>query len=304
VVDNCSSDNSVNVIRRFLPRVKLIENRRNLGYTRGLNAAFLQTHKGSEFLAFVTNDVVLSSDWLRRMVEVIDADVSIGAVGSKVLEVRRHATITELRIIYPLGTLYIPWNKEIGILDIDCPSGQAFVVRKQVFHLVGGFDPNYFAYYDEVDLGWRIRLQGYNIVCNPHAMIVHEGAHSFGRLPEFLPTLLSERNRMMACVKNLESTSLAAFIFAEVFNLVYKAFRGILSRQWRPIDKGYALAFVGFVRILRRALGRRALVQGSRKRTDRQIFSASLPRIIVPLSRKELMFRSVLEIISRVFPAR
>jgi GT2 family glycosyltransferase len=304
VVDNCSSDNSVKIIQSLIPRVRLIENRRNLGYTGALNAAVLQTSKYSELLAIVTDDVVLSTDWLQRMVEVVDSDVFVGAVSSRVYELSRQATMTELRIIYPSGTLYVPWNKDVGIQEVSSPSGPAFVVRKHVFRSVGGFDPDYFAYYDEVDLGWRIRLLGYKVVYNPHANVIHEGSHSFGKLPVFLPTLLSERNRMLACMKNLGPTSIAAFILAEAFNLAYRAFRGLFSSRWRPIDRGYALAFFGFVCRARRALGRRTSVQRSRRRTDQEIFSASPPRIMEPLSRKELVFRCVLEFISRAFPAR
>lgn len=304
VVDNCSSDNSVRIVRSFEPRVRLVENSRNLGYTGGLNTAVPQTSDDSELLAIVTNDVVLSTDWLQRMVEVAGADDSVGACSSRVYEASRKATITELRIIYPLGTLHIPWNKDVRIREIDCPSGQAFVIRKRAFHSVGGFDPDYFAYYDEVDLGWRIRLLGYKVVYNPYANVIHEGSYSFGKLPAFLPTLLSERNRMLACVKNFGPASLAAFIFAEAFNLAYRAFRGVFSSRRQPIDTGYALAFFGFVCKLRRALRRRTLVQRSRRRTDREMFSASLPRIIEPLSRKELVFRCVLEFITRAVPPR
>jgi GT2 family glycosyltransferase len=304
VVDNCSSDNSVRIVRGFEPRVRLVENRRNLGYTGGLNTAVLHASDDSELLAIVTNDVVLSTDWLQHMVEVAAADDSIGACSSRVYEASRKATITELRIIYPSGTLHIPWNKDVRMREIDCPSGQAFVIRKRAFNSVGGFDPDYFAYYDEVDLGWRIRLLGYKVVYNPYANVIHEGSHSFGKFPAFLPTLLSERNRMLACVKNLGPISLGVFIFAEAFNLAFRAFRGVFSSSWRPIDRGYALAFFGFVCKLRRALRRRRLVQRSRRRTDRQMFSASLPRIMEPLSRKELVFRCVLEIISRAVPPR
>jgi len=304
VVDNCSSDSSVNIARRFLPRVRLIENRANLGYTGGLNAASLQTSDDSELLAFVTSDVVLSEDWVRRMVDVIVADASVGAASSRVYYARRSKTITEFRIIYPSGTIYVPWNKKIGIEEIDFPSGAAFVVRKRVFRSVGGFDPDYFAYYDDVDLGWRIRLQGYKVVYNPYANIIHEGSHSFRRVPVFLRIALFERNRMMTCMKNLGPTSLAAFMFAEAFNIAFRTFRGILSNRWKSTDKGYTLGFIGFMRKMRRTWWRRASIQHSRKRTDGEIFSTSLPRVMRPLSRRELVFRSVLEIISRTSPPR
>jgi GT2 family glycosyltransferase len=304
VVDNCSSDNSAEIIQRFVPRVKLIQNRRNLGYTGALNAAVGQTSEDSELLAIVTNDVVLHPDWLQCMVEVVGGDISVGAGSSRVYEASRRASITELKIIYPSGILYIPWNKDVGMKQVDSPSGPAFVVRKSVFLSVGGFDPDYFAYYDEVDLGWRIRLLGYKIVYNPHANVIHEGSHSFRRLPLFVPTLLSERNRMLSCVKNLGPTSLAAFILAEAFNLAYRTFRGVSSSMWRPIDKGYALALFSFACKAHGALERRRPVQRSRRRTDREIFSASLPQVMETLSRKELVFRCVLELISRAFPPR
>jgi hypothetical protein len=303
VVDNRSSDGSVDTIRRFRPPVRLIENLKNLGYTGGINSASLETSNESELLAIVTNDVVLSPDWLRSMVQTFSDDNSIGMVSSRVYEKERNATITELRVIYPLGTLYVPWNKQIGRLEIDSPTGQAFAVRRQAFKSVGGFDPDYFAYYDEVDLGWRIRLQGYRIMYDPRACVIHEGSHSFRRLPSFVPQFLSERNRMLSCVKNLALASLMAFIVAETFNLVYRAFRGIVSKRWRVVDTGYTLGLIGFLRLLRRALEKRTLVQRSRTLRDREIFSASLPQIMEPLSQKELVFRCVLDVISRILPA-
>jgi GT2 family glycosyltransferase len=238
------------------------------------------------------------------MVEAFGDDDSIGAVSCRVYEARRDATITELRIIYPSGTLYIPWDREIGRQEIDCPSGQAFMVRKTVFRSVGGFDPDYFAYYDEVDLGWRIRLRGYKVIYSPDANVTHKGSHSFAKLPAFVPTFLSERNRMLACVKNLDACSLAGFLLAEMFNLAYRSFRGMLTRESRRADSGYVLAFFDFLRKMSGALASRSLVQGSRKQTDREIFSGSLPRIIEPYSRKELIFRCVLDIISHALPAR
>jgi GT2 family glycosyltransferase len=238
------------------------------------------------------------------MVEAFGDDDSVGAVSCRVHEARRDATITELRIIYPSGTLYVPWDRKIGMQEIDCPSGQAFMVRKKVFRSVGGFDPDYFAYYDEVDLGWRIRLRGYKVVYSPDANIIHKGSHSFAKLPAFVPTFLSERNRMLACVKNLGASSLAGFVLAEMFNLTYRSFRGMLSREWRPADSGYVLAFFDFLRKMSGAIASRSLIQRSRKRTDREIFSGSLPQVIEPHSQKELIFRCVLDIISRALPAR
>lgn len=307
VVDNCSSDNSVNTIQRFLPRVKLVQNRRNLGYTGGLNAGCSQVSEDCELVAIVTNDVVLSYDWLRHMVDVASSDVSVGAVSCQVYELRAQSTITELRIIYPTGTVYTPWNKKNAcVQEIDCPSGQAFVVRKRIFRSVGEFDADYFAYYDDADLGWRIRLQGYRVVLNPRATIIHRGHHAFGKFGTRIPTahILSERNRMLACIKNLAATSLPAFAIAEAFNVLYRTLRGILRVSWRPVDKAYILALVGFAWKLRGAWEKRLLVQQSRRRSDREIFSMSLPRMVLPTSRKEFMYRSLLDIVSRIFPAR
>lgn len=194
VIDNCSTDGSINMIRTEYPNVKLITNTSREGYgyshNRGIAAA-----TGSYVLIF-NEDMIVQPNAIDIMVDKIKADPTIGAMGCKLLNLDRslqHSChrFPSLRreifdILFPSTVVfrnskrrtqmyYWDHNEEA---DVDIIMGSCMLIPKKVFNEVGLFDTQFFVYSEEFDLCRRIRNRGYRIVFTPYAEIVHLGGQT------------------------------------------------------------------------------------------------------------------------------
>jgi len=313
LVDNASRDRSLELVAPYGSKINFICNSSNLGYAGGMNVGADSSPEGSEFVAFVTQDVVLSDHWIREMVDLAIGGVDIGAVSSSVYDEKKKAIISELRILYPSGQYQIPLNATPSVSDVDFPSGEAFLIRRSVFRNIGGFDDEYFAYYDDGDLGWRVRLAGLRVVFNPEAKVTHMRSSAFELAPFAYRVYLHERNRMVTCLKNLGSPSLLAFLASEIFTIFFHLGRALARKDLNQASKAYARALAYVIMNLERIRGKRRIVQSARKRSDRYLFRGGMPLTALrrpslaiaylPRYRRiELWYLAALYVVSRIFP--
>jgi len=287
-IDNGSTDGSIQYIRdRFGQNKKLrvIPLDKNYGYAKGNNLASKYADINSGYFVFLSTDVKISSAWLREMVNLIEKVNKLGlhevaAISSLVFDVLNDSLIDELYIRYPHGTFYIPRKSEPSLknpIEIDFPTGEAFLIKKEAFKYVGGFDDNYFLYYDDVDLGWRLRLLGYKILLNPSVKVLHFRSSTVkGEVKRRKILYFCERNRLITCIKNLGKLSLVALLLYEIVSLQNR-----LLKRKREITIEYLKALHNILTktTWKRIMANRRQVQLKRRISDKKIFELSTNKI-------------------------
>ncbi len=183
VVDDASTDNTQKVLGD-ISGIKIITNDSNAGFIRSSNRGSAQAQ--GEFICFLNNDTKVFSNWLESLLEIVQNDLTVGAVGSK--------------LIYPNGRLQeaggIIWKDASGcnfgrledptdpeynyVREVDYCSGASLLVRKELFKSIGGFSEEFLpAYYEDTDLCFTIRSLGYKVMYQPKSQVIHfEGISS------------------------------------------------------------------------------------------------------------------------------
>lgn len=213
LVDNGSTDDSVPFVREAYPYVRVIEAGRNLGFAAGNNlGARLAT---SDYLALINNDARAAPRWLRPMVEVLEGQPDVACAASKILD-QDGKTID---FVGPVMNLYgRSFQIDEGLpvapgfydepRELLAPCGGAMMIRRDVFWQVGGFDEDYIAYFEDLDLGWRLWLYGYKVLFVPDAIVYHRQHQTGAGFPVEQRYTLSEANALRTVIKNYEEENL------------------------------------------------------------------------------------------------
>ena len=204
VVDNASSDGSLVALAEADPAAVLVPTGRNLGYGAGVNAGAARS--GAEVLLVCNADVVLCPRSLERLLAVLTSRADLAAVGPRLvspdgvpypsarefpdlLTAAGHAFVSLVRPDNPWTRRYRLAEEstlEEGLReegDVDWVSGACLLVRREAFDAVGGFDPRYFMYVEDLDLCWRLGRAGWAVRFVPSAQVVHELGASTSRRP-------------------------------------------------------------------------------------------------------------------------
>lgn len=218
VHDSQSSDGSIEYIRKKYPWVKIIQSRGNYGTAGGSNEAAKNTQ--SEYIVFMSNDIRVDSNCLKYLVETLDSDEKIGICSSKLLRFEKDKKRGKYLIDNVGGDLDIygfswprgaektgkQWDKK---RRVAFSYGGSFIIRRDLFEKVGGYDPKYFTLSDDIDLCWRTRLLGYRVVVNPASFIYHKVSATLGTIYQRPQRRFwSERNSLRTLLKNYEIKNL------------------------------------------------------------------------------------------------
>ncbi len=271
VVDNASSDGSLDSVRKKYPQVKTVKYDRNHGFAKAYNMALEEIE--SEFVVLLNNDVTVEPDWLRELMPYIIYDNEVSAVTPKMLFMQNTCAINAAGgkcDIYGSG-----WNRGNGETDngqyerveeVFYANCGAIVIRRDAWKDVGSFDEQYFLYGEDLDWCWRARLKGYRIVYVPHSRIYHEWRASNGPM---IPLL--ERNWLATALKNYDSGTLMRL--APRFVALKSAVAAWLLFNGRNANERFAV-FDGFLwnlKMFRDTWKKRLLIQASRKIDDKEI---------------------------------
>jgi len=195
VVDNASDDGSQDALREISDSVELIENQENLGFGRANNVGLKRAT--GRIVLFLNSDTEITEDFIPNLLKEFDLHPDIAAFGCKILgyddvpqySVRGFPSLTAYlysdTLIGALGLFKASYEryrrKDFNFNEwqrVDMVMGAALSVRNNVLNEVGGFDPQFFMYYEEVDLCRRIRDAGYPIAFSPVPFIYHVGGAS------------------------------------------------------------------------------------------------------------------------------
>lgn len=190
VVDNGSEDGSLEAFAREWadePRVRVLANGANLGYAGGNNAGIDDAlGRGAEHVLVLNNDTLVDPGALDAMVDALAADPDLAMVGPKVLEIERPerlgCSFDRVRLwcfgASPTTAGQLDRGQYDDRRDMDVITGCAVLARADALRAVGAFDADYFAYYEEVDLAFRLRRAGWRLGFVPAAIVRHEGGAS------------------------------------------------------------------------------------------------------------------------------
>lgn len=192
VADNGSTDDSLQWLRLNYPEVRVVRLDRNYGFAGGYNRALREIE--AEYYLLLNSDVEVTEGWWQPLVELLDAEPDVAVVAPKLLSDARREEfeyagasggfIDYLGYPFCRGRILSCVERDEGQYDdrrdIFWASGAAMCCRSEVFHSIGGFDDDFFAHMEEIDLQWRMQLAGWRIMVEPRAKVYHLGG---GTLP-------------------------------------------------------------------------------------------------------------------------
>jgi len=213
VVENASGDDSLEILKKGAPQVRLIESSENLGFAGGCNLGVRES--SGEYLAFLNNDAKPDKNWIRAAVDRFEKSPSIGGVASKVLDWDGKlvdfidAGLTWFGMGYkPLTAQPAPKSDKDAPENVLFGTGSAMFVRRDVYDQLGGFDERYFMFFEDVDLGWRLNLLGYHFAYEPKSLAYHKHHASMENFGAYKETYLLERNALYTMYKNMGDEAL------------------------------------------------------------------------------------------------
>ncbi len=211
VADNGSTDDSLQWLRLNYPDVRVIRLDRNYGFAGGYNRALKEVE--SEYVLLLNSDVEVTAGWWQPLVEVLDTEGDVAAVAPKLLADMERTKfeyagaaggfIDYLGYPFCRGRILSNVEEDRGQYDnrrdIFWASGAAMCCRREVFESLGGFDEDFFAHMEEIDLQWRMQLAGWRIVVEPKSVVYHLGG---GTLPASSRKIfLNHRNNLAMLFK-------------------------------------------------------------------------------------------------------
>ena len=211
VADNGSTDDSLQWLRLNYPDVRVIRLDRNYGFAGGYNRALREVE--SEYVLLLNSDVEVTAGWWQPLVEVLDTESDVAAVAPKLLaDMERMkfeyagasgGVIDYLGYPFCRGRILSNVEEDRGQYDnrrdIFWASGAAMCCRRELFESLGGFDEDFFAHMEEIDLQWRMQLEGWRIVVEPKSVVYHLGG---GTLPASSRKIfLNHRNNLAMLFK-------------------------------------------------------------------------------------------------------
>ncbi|MGF6850493.1 GT2 family glycosyltransferase [Chitinophaga sp. W3I9] len=216
LADNASTDDSVAFVAEHYPQIRIIQNPRNDGFAGGYNDAL--QHVQADIYVLLNQDVEVEPGWIEPVVALMQQDTKIAACQPKMRAYKdpdefeyagaAGGWMDILGYTFCRGRILYTTEKDNGqyddVKDIFWATGAALFIRSACYHQVGGFDRDFFAHMEEVDLCWRLQRAGYRICYCPDSRVFHVGG---GSLPQGNPRklYLNFRNNLMMLWKNLHS---------------------------------------------------------------------------------------------------
>jgi GT2 family glycosyltransferase len=207
VVDNASTDDSINELGKEFESFEIIKLEENTGFAVANNLA-VKNASNCDWIAFLNPDAFANPDWLEKLSKAAEEFPECASFGSHML---RHGSDR----VDGTGDIYhvcgSAWRRDHGVLsskveremqEIFSPCAAASFIRKDVFDEAGGFDENFFCYFEDVDLGFRLQLKGYACRYVPDAVVEHVGSATTSRYSDFA-VYHGQRNLVWSYIRNM-----------------------------------------------------------------------------------------------------
>jgi GT2 family glycosyltransferase len=235
VADNASTDDSVPFLKENFPQVKIIQNEINGGFAKGYNDAL--QHLQEDIFILLNSDVEVTPNWLPPLLKEFEKDEQVAAVQPKILDYRKReffeyagaagGFIDALGYPYCRGRIFDTLEEDRGQYDdtvqVFWATGACMAIRRRDFNETGGFDEDFFAHQEEIDLCWRLFNRKKKVLAVGGSSVFHLGGATLNNMhPQ--KTFLNFRNSLFALVKNAPKRGLLVKI---LFRLLLDAVAGM-----------------------------------------------------------------------------
>ena len=220
IADNASTDDSLEVMRREFPTVRLVCLDKNHGFADGYNYALREVE--ADYYLLLNSDVEVTRGWLAPLLAFMDAHEDVAACQPKLLSYNNKALFEYAggaggfldRYGYPFcrGRIFDAVEEDKGqydnVANLFWATGAALMIRSGDYWSAGGLDGTFFAHMEEIDLCWRLRARGRRIVCVPDSVVYHVGGATLNKSNP-RKTFLNFRNNLLMLYKNLPAEELS-----------------------------------------------------------------------------------------------
>jgi GT2 family glycosyltransferase len=219
VADNASTDDSLEFLRKNYPSVRVILNSENGGFAKGYNDALKRID--ATYYILLNSDIEVTTGWIAPVIDIMDRNPEVAACQPKIRSYTDRPKFEYAgaaggfidKYGYPFcrGRIFQTLETDTGQYNDPCEvfwaTGACMFVRANLFHLLGGFDEDFFAHMEEIDFCWRLRNEGYKVMYCPSSTVYHIGG---GTLPKasWRKTYLNFRNNFYLLYKNLPEDQL------------------------------------------------------------------------------------------------
>lgn len=287
VIDNKSSDSSLDVLKTQFPEVQVIQLEHNYGFSGGYNKGIECINK--ELIVFLNSDVEVTANWLEPICRALLADENLAIAVPKIKDYKNKSLFEYAGAAggfldiygYPFcrGRLFEELEEDKGqfedVKDVFWASGACFFIKKTVYEKLGGLDEDFFAHLEEIDLCWRTKNAGYAIRYFPQSQIFHVGGATLGK-GNPRKTYLNFRNSLVCLFKNTSTKHFRKHIF---FRLVLDGLAALVFLSKGQFGHFKAVFFAHMDFYFRFGLWkrkRREIEHVRKKFTDKELYPKSI----------------------------
>lgn len=235
VADNASTDDSILFLKNSCPEVQIIKNQYNYGYAKGYNEALKLVN--ADVFCLVNSDIEVTENWLQPIIKTFENEPKISIIQPKILDFKNKELFEYAgaaggfidKYGYPFcrGRIFETLEKDSkqydDVSEIFWASGACFFIRKSVFEDLKGFDEDFFAHQEEIDLCWRAFNKNYVAKYNSKSVVYHVGGATLEKSnPQ--KTFLNFRNSLLMLLKNLPKNKIIPILF---IRMILDGFAGI-----------------------------------------------------------------------------
>lgn len=258
VIDNASTDGSLNFLEKNYPQIQQIKLEENFGYSGGYNKGLAEIKDHYEYFILLNSDVEVTAGWDVNLIAWIKAHPDYAALQPKILSWKEKDTfdyagagggfLDDYGYPYCRGRIWDAVEKDKGnyndAVDVDWASGACMVVNSSLFHQLSGFDSDFFAHMEEIDLCWRMRKSGWKVGYQGSVVVYHLGGATLDRAsPKKM--YLNIRNSLSMLYKN--ETSIRFFwIFLVKSLLEHLAAMSFMTQGKKEFSKAILDAYRDF----------------------------------------------------------
>lgn len=272
VVDNGSSDGTVNMVKDEFPDVIRIENKKNLGFAGGVNSGIVKT-KG-EYVVLLNNDTEVDPMWLQHLVDVMDDNLQYSFGSSMALQFNNRDiidTVGDGYTLYGLGFKIAGYERDEGQFsapfEVMCGAGVAPIYRKKMLDQIGLFDEDFFAYMEDVDISLRAQLAGYRGVSIPMAKVYHMVSMTSGGDISAFSMRMTVKNSICIFAKTIPGILLFFMIplmlMAQIV-LLYQVFITNKNPGFRKYIRYYFIGWIDGIKLIPKMISRRKYIHKTR----------------------------------------
>jgi len=236
VVDNNSTDDSIKMLQKFFPEIKLIRNPKNYGFAKGNNIGVREVLKhGTDYILLLNNDTEVTENWLKGMIEIANSDERIGIVGPQLILPNGNVQKNCYSYKYGLTKKFAPDKTQ----DVDCVSGACMLIKRDLVEKIGLLDERFILYFEEVDYSMRTKKAGYRIIYTTEVTVHHHKAATTKKYDWVYK--LYHVSRVKLIVKDFPFSWKIVRVSLEVFNIL----KSIKMKKFKVLISAYKEALRG-----------------------------------------------------------